>query len=450
MKRRAFLQSSAGVVVGFSLSLSPVLAQQAADPRFAQVDAWLKIAPNGLVTFHTGKVELGTGVRTALAQMIAEELDVAVSSIQLVMGDTDLCPDQIGTFGSLTIMLAGPQVRQAAAEARLALVERAAQRLGVPADQIQTAQGVARAPSGASVSYGELAQGPALGRAISGKATLKAPAQFKQIGQSVPRVEIPAKVCGTHEYVQHVRVPGMLHGRIIRPDMPGATALQIDDSALKTMAGAPKVVRKGNFLAVVADTEDMAIQAAQAVKVLWSAAEPLPTPQEVPQRLRSTPSTARELQRTGRGADTFAQAAKTHQADYFVPFQLHASIGPSCAVADDLDRRIGLLRPKRFRRCIGRRGLAVAAGWQAGAGAMDAPPRAPMGAQGRGHGHVGQRRPGHRWKNCRLGLRGVEPQPRFAPLLRHGWQCVGRRGAGHARALFASRCRSRCQAHLRF
>ena len=199
MKRRAFLQSSAGVVVGFSLSLSPVLAQQGADPRFAQVDAWLKIAPNGMVTFHTGKVELGTGVRTALAQMIAEELDVAVSSIQLVMGDTDLCPDQIGTFGSLTIMLAGPQVRQAAAEARLALVERAAQRLGVPADQIQTAQGVARAPSGASVSYGELAQGPALGRAISGKATLKTPAQFKQIGQSVPRVEIPAKVCGTHE-----------------------------------------------------------------------------------------------------------------------------------------------------------------------------------------------------------------------------------------------------------
>ena len=334
MKRRAFLQSSAGVVVGFSLNLSPVLAQPATDPRFAQVDAWLKIAPSGVVTFHTGKVELGTGVRTALAQMIAEELDVAVSSIQLVMGDTDLCPDQIGTFGSLTIMLAGPQVRQAAAEARLALVERAAQRLGVPADQIQTVQGVARAPSGASVSYGELAQGPALGRAISGKATLKTPAQFKQIGQSVPRVEIPAKVCGTHEYVQHVRVPGMLHGRIIRPDMPGATALQIDDSALKTMAGAPKVVRKGNFLAVVADTEDMAIQAAQVVKVLWSAAEPLPTPQEVPQRLRSTPSTARELQRTGRGADTFAQAAKTHQADYFVPFQLHASIGPSCAVAD--------------------------------------------------------------------------------------------------------------------
>jgi CO/xanthine dehydrogenase Mo-binding subunit len=126
----------------------------------------------------------------------------------------------------------------------------------------------------------------------------------------------------------------MLHGRIIRPDMPGATALQIDDSALKTMAGAPKMVRKGHFLAVVADTEDMAIQAAQAVKVLWSAAEPLPTPQEVPQRLRTSPATLRELQRTGLGADTVAGAAKTHQADYFVPFQLHASIGPSCAVAD--------------------------------------------------------------------------------------------------------------------
>lgn len=334
MKRRAFLQSSAGVVVGFSLSISPSLAQTVADPRFTQVDAWLKIAPNGMVTFHTGKVELGTGVRTSLAQMIAEELDVSVSNIQLVMGDTDLCPDQIGTFGSLTIMLAGPQVRQAAAEARLALVERAAQRLGVPADQIQTAQGVAKAPSGASISYGELAQGPALGRTISGKATLKTPAQFKQIGQSVPRVEIPAKVCGTHEYVHHVRVPGMLHGRIIRPDMPGATALKIDDSGFKGMAGAPKVVHKGNFLAVVADTEDMAVKAAQSLKVVWSAAEPLPTPDEVPQLLRSTPSTRRELQRTGQGADGLAQAVKTHQADYYVPFQLHASIGPSCAVAD--------------------------------------------------------------------------------------------------------------------
>jgi nicotinate dehydrogenase subunit B len=334
MKRRAFLQSSAGLVVGFSLNLSPAQAQPAPDPRFAQVDAWLKIAPNGKVTFHTGKVELGTGIRTALAQMIAEELDVAVPSIELVMGDTDLCPDQIGTFGSLTIMLAGPQVRQAAAEARLALIERAAQRLGVPADQIQTAQGVARAPNGASLSYGELAQGPGLNRAVSGKATLKTPAQFKQIGQSVPRVEIPAKVCGTHEYIQHVRVPGMLHGRIIRPDMPGAAALTVDDSALKSLAGAPRLVRKGEFLAVVAETEDMAVKAAQAVKVVWGAAEPLPTPQEVPERLRSTRSTLRELQRTGRGADGLAQAAKTHQADYYVPFQLHASIGPSCAVAD--------------------------------------------------------------------------------------------------------------------
>ena len=334
MKRRAFLQSSAGLVVGFSLSISPLHAQPAPDPRFAQVDAWLKIAPNGMVTFHTGKVELGTGVRTALAQLIAEELDVSMANIQLVMGDTDLCPDQIGTFGQLTILLAGPQVRQAAAEARLALVERAAQRWGVPADQIQTDQGVAKAPNGASISYGELAQGPGLNRAISGKATLKTPAQFKQIGKSVPRVEIPAKVCGTHEYVQHVRVPGMLHGRIIRPDLPGATPLEIDDSALKKMAGAPKVVRKGNFLAVVADSEDMAVKAAQSVKVVWSAAETLPTPEEVPQRLRSTPSTLRELQRTGQGADALAQAVKTHEAEYFVPFQMHASIGPSCAVAD--------------------------------------------------------------------------------------------------------------------
>ena len=159
----------------------------------------------------------------------------------------------------------------------------------------------------------------------------------------------------------------------------------------------------------------------------------------------------RSLMRGGRCARRQSDGVVGHANILPHPGQFGHHVGhEAVAGAFDLDRRIGLLRPKWFRRCIGRRGLAVAAGGQAGAGAMDAPPRAPMGAQGRGHGHVGQRRSGYRWKNCRLGLRGVEPQPRFAPLLRHGWQCVGRRGAGHARALFASRCRSRCQAHLRF
>ena len=334
MKRRAFLQSSGGVVLGFTLNLSPLYAQQAADPRFTQVDAWIKIDPQGGVTFFTGKVELGTGVRTSLSQLIAEELDVALSRVKLVMGDTDLCPDQIGTFGSLTIMLAGPQVRQAAAEARLALVERAAQRLGVSTDQIQTEQGVAKASNGKSMRYGELAQAGSFGRTISGKATLKNPAQFKLIGQSIPRVELPAKVLGTHEYIHHVRVPGMLHGRIIRPEMPGATALEVDDSALRKMPGSPRVVRKGNFLAVVAQKEDQVILASLAVKVLWSAAERLPTPQEVPELLRTVPSTLKELQVTGQGAGTLDKAAKTHEANYYVPYQLHASIGPSCAVAD--------------------------------------------------------------------------------------------------------------------
>lgn len=337
MNRRDFLKTGGALVVTFTLpvALAPdANAQATFPPKFQNVAGWLKIEADGRVTFHTGKVELGTGVRTALAQLVAEELDVPVGRVSMVMGDTDLCPDQIGTFGSLTIMLAGPQVRQAAAEARLAVIELAAQRFGVPAAQVTTSDGVASAPAGQRATYGELVAGKALDRAVSGKAALKTPDRFKIIGQSVQRTELPAKVCGTHQYIQHVTVPGMLHARVLRPPLQGASPVVVDDAAMKRMPGNPRVVRKGNFIAVVAERELDAMKAAEALRVEWGAAPPFPAPAEIPRLLRSLPNSEKVIAATGDPGPAIAGAARRHEADYYVPFQLHASIGPSCAVAD--------------------------------------------------------------------------------------------------------------------
>ena len=331
MRRRDFLKTGGALVISFSLPLQ-ALGQAKPDPRFLTAGAWLEIAPDGKVTFYTGKVELGTGVETALAQLVAEELDVELRNIKMVMGDTELCPDQIGTFGSLTIFLAGPQVRQAAAEARLALLELGA--LKLKQENLRTESGEVIAPDGKRVGYGELVQGKRLERPLSNKAKLKEPAQFKVIGKSAQRLELPAKVYGTHEYIQNLRLPGMFHGRVIRPPVHGAAPVHVDDSALKKLPGHPQVVREGNFLAVVADREEQAIRAAQALRVEWGAAPVWPSPAEIPQVLKRTNYSDKEVDAGGDVAAGIASSSKTLSAQYYVPYQLHASIGPSCAIAD--------------------------------------------------------------------------------------------------------------------
>ena len=331
MKRRDFLKTGAALVISFTVPLQRAFGQPKPDPRFLTAGAWLEIAPDGKVTFYTGKVELGTGVETALSQLVAEELDVPLSSVRMVMGDTELCPDQIGTFGSLTIFLAGPQVRQAAAEARLALLDLAAQKL--KQDNLTTESGAVVAPDGKRISYGELVEGKRLERPLSNKAKLKEPSQFKVVGKSAQRVELPAKVYGTHQYIHNVRLPGMFHGRVIRPPVHGAAPVHVDDSGLKKLPGHAQVVRQGNFLAVVADREEDVIRAAKALRVEWGAAAVWPNPQDMPQVLKRTSHTDKVLENAGDPA-ALGAAAKSHSAQYYVPYQLHASIGPSCALAD--------------------------------------------------------------------------------------------------------------------
>ncbi len=333
--RRDFLKAGGALIVSFSLPFAhDAFGQPKPDPRTQELDAWLAVGADGKVTVFTGKVELGTGVETALAQIVAEELGVPFNAITMVMGDTARCLDQFATVGSLTIYRAGPQLRQAAAEARHTLRELAAARLGAPAEQLSIRDGVVSTADGKRVTYGELVGGKKFERRFSGSAKPKAPGEHAIVGKPIPRVDIPAKVFGSHAYIQNVTVPNMVHGRVLRPPVHGASPVLVDDSALKRLAGNPRVVTKGNFVGVVADTEEQVMRAAQALKVEWGAAPVLPEPGELPNVLRGARAATKELVGTGDVAKAIAGSAKTLQAQYFVPYQLHASIGPSCAIAD--------------------------------------------------------------------------------------------------------------------
>jgi nicotinate dehydrogenase subunit B len=331
MDRREFLKGAGALVVSFGI---PELGSaQQADPKLQQLDAWLAVAADGQVTVYCGKVELGTGVQTALAQIVAEELDVAFGRVFMLMGDTALCPNQGPTVGSQTIYRAGPQLRQAAAEARKTLLEIAAAGLKIDAAQLKVADGIVLAPDGGNVSYAELVGGKKIDRAFSGSAKPKSPDQHTVVGKPIPRVELPGKVFGTHVYVQNLRLSGMLHGRVVRPPMPEARLERVDESSVKALPGNVRVVVKGNFVGVVADREEQAIRAARALKVRWVQGVELPKMEDMPAFTRGTPSRDSVLAANGGVEAALAAAPKTHKAQYYVPHQMHGSIGASCAIA---------------------------------------------------------------------------------------------------------------------
>ena len=264
--RRDLLKGGGALVVSFSLSGhgETALAQEAAQRplSIAEVDAFLAIDARGRVTVYSGKVDLGTGVRTALAQMAAEELDVPFNTVRIVEGDTALTPDQGKTWGSLTIQAGGVQIRNAAATARAALIEQAAQRLKAKPEELSVTNGVISAGN-RRVTYGELIGGKMFSIKLdhAKPAKSKDPKDYKIVGKSVPRVDIPAKVTGRFPYINNLRVRGMLHGRVIRPPSVGAKLESVDEGSIKDIAGIVRVVREGNFLGVVAQTEWGAIKA---------------------------------------------------------------------------------------------------------------------------------------------------------------------------------------------
>lgn len=341
--RRDLLKAvGAALVVGFSADAT--LARTAAatlEPAKSVakdvVDSFLVLHPGNKVTVYVGKVDLGTGTKTALAQIAAEELDVPFERIEMVMGDTATTPDQWMTGANLTIAQGGGELRRACATARAALLQRASQRLGVPAAELVVASGVVRAKNdpAKAVAYGDLLQGAAFGLKVDPKAPLKAVADYQVVGTSVPRVDIPAKVTGEFTFVQDFRLPGMLHARVVRPDAVGARVLAVDDGAARKVAGFVQTVRKGNFVAVLAKTEWGAVKAARALKVQWSEGSGLPEQATVMDYWRQQPVAKTEsTQKAGDAVAALAGSARRVKASYDFAVQTHASIGPSCALAD--------------------------------------------------------------------------------------------------------------------
>jgi len=336
--RREFLIGTGALVVGFSLSREAHAQAGGAGKPVAldQVDSFLAVHRDGTVTMYTGKVDIGTGIRAALPQMVAEELGVALEKVKLVEGDTALTPDQGPTWGSLSIQIAGVQLRQAAATARQALVNMAVQRFGLPSADLEVRDGAifVRAQPQRRLTFAELIGDRSFNLKVDPAAPLKKPADYTIVGQPVPRPDVPGKVTGRHTYMQDFRVPGMLHARVIRPPAIDATLLGVDEASIKGIKGA-RVVRQNNFLAVVAETEWAAIKAARQLKATWSRWEGLPEMAKLWEHVRATP-VARDDVAVDRGDPkaAIAGAARKLSATYDFAVHTHGSMGPACAVAD--------------------------------------------------------------------------------------------------------------------
>ena len=288
------------------------------------------------------------------AQIVAEELEVAFERVKMIMGDTALTPDQGKSTGSTGIRVGAPALRTAAAEARQFLLNLASEHLKAPTSELAVKNGViqVRSDSSKQVSYGRLIAGRSFdiqlevtsygdpinpkGPVVKGTATPKNPDEYTLVGQSIPRVDIPAKVTASYEYVHDVRVPGMLHGRVVRPAAIGARLVGLDESSVQHIPGLVQVVRKENFVGVVAQREEQAIQAARTLKVTWSDWEGLPKQEDLYETVRQSPVIRTQTGRGNQGdvQSALAAASKTLKATYEWPLQMHAMIGPSCAVAD--------------------------------------------------------------------------------------------------------------------
>ena len=300
------------------------------------LDDWLKIEPDGSITAFSGKVELGTGVRTALAQIVAEELDVPFERVHMVMGDTARTPDEGYTAGSMTINSSGGALRQAAAEARYILLELAAEKLDANIADMVVSQGmisVLQDPE-RSVSYAQLMGGKLFERNITDNAPLKSPSNYRLVGTSVPRVDIPQKFTGQQSFIQDLQLPGMLHGRLVRPPSSSAKLVSMDEGSIKDVPGLVKVVQRGNFIGIVTEREEQAILAAQQLKVEWSETASMPPMADLYTYLRSQPTQDNVLIDDENVDVVIAQSPHQYRAEYHQPYHAHASIGPSCAVAD--------------------------------------------------------------------------------------------------------------------
>jgi nicotinate dehydrogenase subunit B len=363
--RRDFLKNSGLFVVSLSAAVAGAgpfataasaqgaPAQTAAaggpypDPDFRKLDSWIVIHENNTATFYVGKTDCGQGTGTAFRQMMSDELDIAYDKTTCIMGSTDITVDQGGSGGSDAIQTDGWPMRRVAAEARRVLLEMAASRFGVPVEQLAVSDGVisVKADPSKKVTYGELIGGKRFNVTLTGNnidattgvAKVKPVQQLKNVGQSPQRYDIPAKVDGSLTWAVDAKAPGMVHARNVRPPVAGAKLISIDESSVRNIPGLIKVVSKGNYVAVVCEREEQAINAAKQLKVNWEkpATAPFPSSEELFKYMRDAkPTSAPRPNVVGNPDTAFASAAKVIEADYEIPFQGHTAISPAHAMAD--------------------------------------------------------------------------------------------------------------------
>jgi nicotinate dehydrogenase subunit B len=343
--RRNFLKGSGALIVGFSIAGPAGMAQvlggpATGSPPLNQVDSWLAIGADGSVTAYSGKEELGQGISVAQQQLVAEELCVPFDRVKLIYCDTGFTPDQAHTSGSQShpTNFNHGNLAQAGASAREALLRLASERLGVPVDGLFAADGVIgtrRMDPAKKISYSELIGGKKFNLTLDPKANRKDPREWTILGKPVPRPDLPSIVTGQFEFVHNVRVPGMLHGRVVRPPAVGATVVSVDESSVAGMPGLVKVVVKKNFIGVVAEKPWQAIQIADKLKVTWTPGTGLPKQADFPEHLRRQKPTRDTLLVDSKDVDQrLGEAATVLKATYFHPYQMHGSLGSSCAVAD--------------------------------------------------------------------------------------------------------------------
>ncbi len=317
------------------------------DPDYKQLDSWIVLHEDNTATFYVGKTDCGQGTGTAFRQMMSDELDIAYEKTTCIMGSTDITVDQGGSGGSTALERDAWPMRRAAAEARRVLLEMGSTRLGVPVDQLAVSAGVitVKGDPAKSVTYGQLIGGKRFNvtltganiNAVTGVAKVKPVGELKYVGQSPQRYDIPAKVDGSLKWAVDVKLPGMVHARNVKPPVAGAKLMSIDESSVRNLPGFIKVVNKGNYVAVVCEREEQAINAARALKVSWEkpATAPFPSSEGLFSYMREAPPTSSQRPIVEGNPDTaFATAAKVIEANYDIPFQGHTAIAGAHATAD--------------------------------------------------------------------------------------------------------------------
>jgi len=338
LKVAGYLSLSFGVPLQSVLSQADDLGQATSLPGDLKgtpmLNAWIRINADKTVTLLVGKVELGQGVLTAVSQVCAEELDVDISRIKLISGDTALVPNEGVTAGSFSMPYCATAVQYASAEVRSILLGLASQSLKVPVDQLSVQDGLIKSSTGLSISYWDLTLGQSLERKATGSIKPKDPSQYRYIGHAVGRIDFPKKMTGQAIFLQEMRPKGMLFAHIVRPPSYLSELQSVDLSVAQNMPGVVKVVQNGSFLGVIAQREQQALAAAKALQASarWKQTTEMPTHEGIFEWLQKTPP--QKIIPTKRQVRASTQAASsTHEATYYRPFHMHASIGTSSAIA---------------------------------------------------------------------------------------------------------------------